>query len=63
MNEFLVRWVFNRKSASQIQAVPASQALTVKGCQGLTVLDDGAGGKKLHVEVQLDPVYPTEDLV
>ncbi|KAH8850695.1 Major egg antigen [Schistosoma japonicum] len=50
------------KSASQIQAVPASQALTVKGCQGLTVLDDGAGGKKLHVEVQLDPVYRPEDL-
>ncbi|CAH8827825.1 unnamed protein product [Trichobilharzia szidati] len=50
------------KSDSQLQAVPSSKALVVKGTHGPTVLDDGAGGKLLHVEVPVDPVYKPEDL-
>ncbi|CAH8460548.1 unnamed protein product [Schistosoma turkestanicum] len=50
------------KSDHQIKAVPASQALAVKGTHGLSFVDDGSGGKRLHVEVPVDPVYKPEDL-
>ncbi|CAH8447600.1 unnamed protein product [Schistosoma rodhaini] len=50
------------KSDNQIKAVPASQALVAKGVHGLSYVDDGSGGKRLHVEVPVDPVYKPEDL-
>ncbi|CAI2723851.1 unnamed protein product [Schistosoma spindalis] len=50
------------KSADQIQSVPASKALVVKGVSGPTILDDEVNGKRLHLEVPVDPVYKPEDL-
>ncbi|VDQ10201.1 unnamed protein product [Trichobilharzia regenti] len=50
------------KSNVQLQTVPSSKALTVKGIQGSTILDDGSGGKRLHIEVPVDSTYKPEDL-
>ncbi|CAH8290029.1 unnamed protein product [Heterobilharzia americana] len=50
------------KPDNQIQAVPGSKALAVRGVQGPTVVDDGSGGKRLHVEAAVDPIYRPEDL-
>ncbi|CAH8514763.1 unnamed protein product [Dicrocoelium dendriticum] len=40
-----------------------SLALQVTGVAGLTVVDDGAGGQKLHVEVPIDAEYSSADLL
>ncbi|CAH8460618.1 unnamed protein product [Schistosoma turkestanicum] len=50
------------KSADQIQSVPASNALIVKGVSGPIILEDEANRKRLHLEVPVDPVYKPEDL-
>nr|CAX74279.1 Major egg antigen (p40) [Schistosoma japonicum] len=50
------------KSANQIQSIPSSKILALKGVSGPTILDDGANGKRLHLEVPVDPVYKPEDL-
>ncbi|CAH8827822.1 unnamed protein product [Trichobilharzia szidati] len=50
------------KSSVQLQTVPSSKVLTVKGTKGSTVLDDGSGGKRLHIEVPVDSTYKPEDL-
>ncbi|CAH8460226.1 unnamed protein product [Heterobilharzia americana] len=50
------------KSTDQVQSVPSSKTLAVKGVFGPMIWEDEANGKYLHVEVPVDSVYKPEDL-
>ncbi|CAH8477709.1 unnamed protein product [Schistosoma margrebowiei] len=42
--------------------VTPSKDLVVKGTNGLTIIDEGFKGKRLHIEIPIDPMYKSEDL-
>ncbi|CAH8445295.1 unnamed protein product [Schistosoma bovis] len=47
------------KSQNQVQN---AHKLAVKGVNGYSIVDNQNGGKDLHVEISLDPIYEPEDL-
>nr|AAW25825.1 SJCHGC02336 protein [Schistosoma japonicum] len=49
-------------SYTQSGHVTPSKALVVKGVTGPTIIDEGFKGKRLHVEIPIDPMYKSEDL-
>ncbi|CAH8460635.1 unnamed protein product [Schistosoma turkestanicum] len=49
-------------SNSHTGNVTPSKALIVKGINGLTIIDEGFKGKRLHVEIPIDPMYKSDDI-
>ncbi|CAH8480944.1 Heat shock protein [Schistosoma haematobium] len=54
------------RAESEIKATPNSNktpvCLTVTGCSEPTIMKDGINGRKLHLEVTVDPIYKADEL-
>ncbi|CAH8465150.1 unnamed protein product [Heterobilharzia americana] len=54
------------RAESEIKATPNSNktpvCLTVTGRSGPTIMKDGINGRKLHLEVTIDPIYKADEL-
>nr|CAH8825319.1 unnamed protein product [Trichobilharzia regenti] len=53
---------FSRPTTPRNGRKSPAKPLILKGTPGPTIIDDGYKGKRLHVEIPIDPMYKSEDL-